>query len=152
MVQIQNEIARKVAEKEVTKIIGQPANQSIDLLEQELTVIAASIHSPQGDSGHAGMLMEEADYMAAFGVAVPFVAPNNPGTYPVGPFPNGTRKEREAEHEKLIEVYKTYLGVGDGLKTLILRAVDEDYILELKNKIIGYLQVTPKQMIAHLRT
>jgi ribosomal protein L32 len=152
MVQIQNEIARKVAEKEVTKIIGQPANQSIDLLEQELTVIAASIRSPQGDSGHAGMLMEEADYMAAFGVAVPFVAPNNPGTYPVGPFPNGTRKEREAEHEKLIEVYETYLGVGDGLKTLILRAVDEDYILELKNEIIGYLQVTPKQMIAHLRT
>ena len=98
------------------------------------------------------MLMEEADYMAAFGVAVPFVAPNNPGTYPVGPFPNGTRKEREAEHEKLIEVYETYLGVGDGLKTLILRAVDEDYILELKNEIIGYLQVTPKQMIAHLRT
>jgi hypothetical protein len=90
--------------------------------------------------------------MAAFGVAVPFVAPNNPGTYPVGPFPNGKRKEREAQHEKLIEVNETYLGVGDGLKTLILRAVDEDYILELKNEIIGYLQVTPKQIIAHLRT
>ena len=152
MVQIQNEIARKVGEKEITKIIGQPTNQSIDLLEQELTVIAASIRSTQGDSGHAGMLMTDANYMAAFGVAVPFAAPANPGVYPVGPFPNGTRKEREAEHDKLIEVYETYLGVGDGLKTLILRAVDEDYVLELKHEIIGYLQVTPKQMIAHLRT
>ncbi len=82
MVQIQTEIAKKVAEKEVTKTLGQPTTQSIDLLEQELTVLAASIRSTQGDSGHAGMLMEDADYMAAFGVAVPFIAPVNPGIYP----------------------------------------------------------------------
>ena len=152
MVQIQTEIAKKVAEKEVTKTLGQPTTQSIDLLEQELTVIAASIRSTQGDSGHAGMLMADADYMAAFGVAVPFIAPVNPGIYPEGPFPNGTRKEREAEHDKLIEVYETYLGVSEGLKTLILQSVDEDYLLEIKHEIIGYLMVTPKQMISHLRT
>jgi hypothetical protein len=152
MVQIQTEIAKKVAEKEVTKTLGQPTTQSIDLLEQELTVIAASIRSTQGDSGHAGMLMEDADYMAAFGVAVPFIAPVNPGIYPAGPFPNGTRKEREAEHDKLIEVYETYLGVSKGLKSLILQSVDEDYLLEIKHEIIGYLMVTPKQMISHLRT
>ncbi len=152
MVQIQTEIAKKVAEKEVTKNLGQPTNQSIDPLEQELTVIAASIRSMQGNSGHAGMLMEDADYMAAFGVAAPFIAPVNPGIYPAGPFPNGTRKEREAEHDKLIEVYETYLGVSEGLKSLILQSVDEDYVLEIKHEIIGYLMVTPKQMITHLRT
>ena len=39
MVQIQNEIADKVAATDVTKILGQPTNQSIDLLKQELTVM-----------------------------------------------------------------------------------------------------------------
>jgi ribosomal protein L32 len=152
MVQIQTEIAKKVAAQEVTKMISQPTNLGIDLLEQELTVIAGGIRSPQGNSGHAGILMEDADFMATFAVAVPFTAPANPGVYPVGPFPNGTRKEHEAEHEKLVEVYKTYLGVADGLKQLILKAVDEDYLLELKHEIVGYLLVTPKQMIAHLHT
>ena len=87
------------------------------------------------------MIMDDAEYMAALA---------NPGVYPAGPFPAGTRKEREAQHEKLIEVYETYLGVADGLRTLILKAVDEDYVLELKHEIVGYVTVTPKQMIAHL--
>ncbi len=101
MVQIQNEIADKVAEKDVTRILGQPMNQSIDLLEQELTIIAASIRSTQGNAGHAGMIMDDAEYMAAFNMAAPFEAPVNPGVYPIGPFPAGTRNEREAQHEKL---------------------------------------------------
>ncbi len=92
--------------------------------------------------------MDDADYMAAFEVGVPFIAPVNPGIYPAGPFPNRTRKEREAEHDKLIEVYETYL--GKGLNSLILQSVDEDYVLELKHEIIGYLMVTPKQMITHV--
>ena len=116
MVQIQTEIVKKVASHKVTKLIGQPTNLGIDTLEQELTVIAAGIRSPQGNSGHAGMLMDDDDYMATFAVAVPFAAPVNPGVYPIGPFPNGMRKEREAEHDKLVEVYETYLGVADGLK------------------------------------
>jgi hypothetical protein len=101
MVQIQNEIADKVAEKDVTRILGQPTNQSIDLLEQELTIIAASIRSTQGNAGHAGMIMDDAEYMAAFNMVAPFEAPVNPGVYPIGPFPAGTRNEREAQHEKL---------------------------------------------------
>ncbi len=72
-----------------------PTNQSIDLLlEQELTVIAGSIRSTQGNSGHAGMLMDDANYMAAFGVAVPFIAPVNLEIYLAGPFPNETDKSK----------------------------------------------------------
>lgn len=60
------------------------------------------------------MIMDDAKYMAAFLMAAPFAAPANPGVYPARPFPAGTWKEREAQHEKLIEVYETYLGVADG--------------------------------------
>ena len=154
MVQIKTEIEKKVAANAVSKIVGQPTNQGIDLLEEELLAIAASITTPLGggNNGHAGILMDDVDYMATFGVATAFIAPPNPGVYPARPFPAGSRKEREAEHEKEIEVYETYLGVAEGLKTLIRQAVDEDYILELQAEKIGYLRVTAKQMLTHLRT
>ena len=154
MVQIKTEIEKKVAANAVTKIIGQPTNSGIDLLEEELLAIAASITTPLGggNNGHAGILMEDAEYLATFGVATVFTAPANPGVYPAGPFPAGSRKEREAEHEKEIEVYETYLGVAEGLKSLIRQAVDEDYILELRAEKIGYLRVTAKEMLTHLRT
>ena len=155
MVQLRTEIQKKVAEHSVSKIVGQPTMQAIDLLEEELIAVAASIATSLGggDNGHVGMLMENADYMNEFTVAAPgFVPPANPGVYPAGPFAAGTRAQREAQHEKEVEVYQTYLGVGDGLKDLVRAAVDEDYVIELKAERVGYLRVTATQMIAHLRS
>jgi hypothetical protein len=89
MVQIRTEIKKKVAASVVTKIIGQPTNQGIDLLKEELPAIAALITTPLGggNNGHAGILMDDGEYMATFGVATVFVAPANPGVCPAGPFP-----------------------------------------------------------------
>ena len=41
MVQVRTEIQTKVAENSVSKIVGQPTIQAIDLLEEELISIAA---------------------------------------------------------------------------------------------------------------
>ncbi len=41
MVQIKTKIEKKVAANAVTKIVGQPTNRGIDLLEEELLAIAA---------------------------------------------------------------------------------------------------------------
>ncbi len=155
MVQVRIEIQKKVAEQTVTKIVGQPTIQSINLLEEELIAIAASIATPLGggNSGHAGIMMDNVKYMTEFAVPAPgFVPPVNPGVYPIGPFPAGTRAEREAEHDNLVEVYQTFLGVEEGVKDLIRDAVDEDYLIELKQERVGYLRVTAKDMITHLRS
>jgi hypothetical protein len=39
-----------------------------------------------------------------------------------------------------------------GLKELILQAVKEDFVLELRAEQMGYLNVTPFQMMTHLQT
>ena len=106
MVQIKTKIEKKVAANAVTKISGQPTNNGIDLLEEELLAIAASITTllGGGNNGHAGILMDNAKYLATFGVATVFTAPANPGVYPAGPLPAGSRKERKVKHEKEIEV------------------------------------------------
>jgi hypothetical protein len=57
----------------------------------------------------------------------------------------------EAEHKALIAQFQTCVGVSKGLKNLILKAVDEDFLLELQAKGIAYLNVTPFQMLTHLR-
>jgi hypothetical protein len=44
------------------------------------------------------------------------------------------------------------VGVVKGLKELILRAIYEDFVLELQVEQMGYLNVTPFQMMTHLQT
>jgi hypothetical protein len=37
-----------------------------------------------------------------------------------------------------------------GLKDLIQQAIDNDYLLTLKQECLGYLNVTPIQMVTHI--
>ncbi len=37
--------------------------------------------------------------------------------------------------------------MGKGLKDLILQAVDDDFLLELRDEVVAYLNVTPLQML-----
>jgi hypothetical protein len=61
------------------------------------------------------------------------------------------RVQREAEHKALIVQFQTCTGVAKGLKDLILQAVDEDFLLEMRDEGVAYLNVTPFQMLTHLR-
>ena len=141
-----------VAECAVTKIHGQPTTNDIDLLDDELTAIASSFPSELGGGlhGHAGLVKNAADY-ALFAPGTPFNVPANPGHYPQGPIPAVQRAQREAEHKALIVQFQTCIGVSKGLKDLILQVVEEDFLLELRDPVIAYLNVTPLQMLTHLR-
>ncbi len=147
----EQETRKAIAECTVTKINGQPTNKDIDLLDDELTAIASSFPSKLGGGmhGHAGLIKSAADY-DNFAPRTPFVLPPNPGHYPAGPIPAVQRAQREAEHKALIVQFQTCIGVSKGLKDQILTAVDEDYVLELRDEGIAYLNVTPFQMLTHL--
>ena len=148
----EQETRKAVAECTVTKIHGQPTNQDIDILDDELTAIASSFPSELGGGlhGHAGLVKNEADY-ELFAPGTPFVVPANPGVYPLGNIPAAQRGQREAEHKALQTQFQTCIGASKGLKDLILQAVDEDFLLELRAEGIAYLNVTPLQMLTHLR-
>jgi hypothetical protein len=51
----------------------------------------------------------------------------------------------------LVTQFQTCIGASKGLKDLILQAVNEDFLLELRAEGIAYLNVTPLQMLTHLR-
>lgn len=152
MTNSEQETRKSVAECIVTKIHGQPTNQDIDRLEDELTAIASSFPSELGGGlhGHAGLVKSIVDY-ELFAPGTPFITPPNPGVYPQGNIPAAQRGQREAEHKALIVQFEKCVGVSKGLKDLILQAVDEDFLLELRVEGIAYLNVTPLQMLTHLR-
>ena len=148
----EEETRKDISEREVTKVHGQPTNQDLDLLKDELLRIASSFYSELGGGahGHAGLLLSDVDY-AAMAPGTPFVVPPNPGVYPAGAIPAAQCAQREAEHKALIKQFQTCVGVAKGLKELILQAIDEDFVLELRAEQTGYLNVTPQQMMTHLR-
>ncbi len=148
MTNAEQDTRKAVAESTVTKIQGQPTNQDLDRLDEELTAIASSFPSDLGGGlhGHAGLVKSAADY-ALFAPGTPFVVPPNPGFYPQGPIPAAQRSQREAEHKGLLAQFHTCVGVSKGLKDLILQAIDKDFLLEIWDEGIAYLNVSPLQML-----
>jgi hypothetical protein len=115
----------------------------------------ASIPSTLGgrNHGHAGVIAETAKYSLMTGRTV-FVNPANPGVYPAGLLTNataGSRARKEAIHKELVAQYEIFKGVEQGLKDIIQEAVEADYLLEIEDKTLGFLNQTPRQMIDHLR-
>ena len=76
----EQETRAAIAEFTVTKVLGQPTTQDIDLLEDELTAIASSFPTSLGGGmyGHAGLLKSALNY-DQLAPGTPFIAPINPG-------------------------------------------------------------------------
>ena len=47
--------------------------------------------------------------------------------------------------------YETFKGVVQATKDIILEAVDNEYVLEIKDGILGFLNQTPTNMLTHLQ-
>ena len=126
MVLVQSEIQKTDAERAVTKVTGQPTCNDLNLLDKELTAIAAFIPTVLGGglNGHSGMLLSNANY-ATIAPGTPFVPPANPGVYLIGVTAANCAR-MEAEHKEQIKVFETFTGAGMGLKDLILKAIVED--------------------------
>ena len=144
----------ELRKESVTKIHGQPKDQDITTLEKELIAIAASIPTTLGggNHGHAGLIVDATKYLTMTGVA--FAIPPNPGIYPAGLATNaaaGTRARAEAEHKEEVAQYEILKGVEQALKDIILEAVENDYLMEIEDETLGYLNQTPRQMIDHLK-
>ncbi len=126
---------------------GQPLNQDLNLLEDELLRIASSYYSELGGGAHkhASLLLSAVDYKA-MAPGTLFIVPANLGVYPAGVIPAAQRLQQEADDKALIKQLQTCVGVAKGLKELIMKAIDKDFLLELQAQQTGYLNVTPFQM------
>jgi hypothetical protein len=151
---VRADVRDEVRKETVTKIHGQPTNKDLTILEKELIAILANIPTTLGggNHGHAGILMDPARYLLTAGI--PFVNPANPGNYPAGVAGNaaaGARARAEAQHKEEVKEYETFQGVTQATKDIIMEAVDHEYLLEIEDEILGFLNETPISIMNHLR-
>ena len=151
---VRADIRDELKKETVTKIHGQPTSHDLTILEKELIAILASIPTALGGGnfGHVGVIMESTAY-STMTTGITFANPTNPGVYPAGLAANAAatiRARAEAEHKELINQFETFEGVRQGVKDLILEAVDNEYLIEIEHETLGYLNQTPKQMLDHL--
>lgn len=131
----------------------EPTPAAVRLLRRELFANARAIPTDLGggDHGHLGMVMPQVDYIAISTGAVPFTMPPKPAV------PNflGVAAAREMTREVYkddLEIYHNARGVLTQLKQLILQAIPLTYIAELEDEAMGYANVSPQQILAHMVT
>jgi hypothetical protein len=109
MTNLEQEMRKAMAKCTVTKIHGQPTNQDIHHLDDELTVILSSFPSKLGGGihGHAGLVKNVADY-ELFVPGTPFIVLATPRVYPLGNIPAAQCGQQEAEHKALVAQFQTH--------------------------------------------
>lgn len=147
------DIISMLSKLSVTKIDGQTNDRALVHLEKELIKIAMSVSTALGGGrlGHAGLIIPDADYTRRTG-GLQFVVPAHPGVYPTTNITSKNKSRREAEHKELIKEYEVCAGVEQVLREKILEAVDEAYVLELEDEIMGFMDVSPRKLLDHLRS
>jgi hypothetical protein len=145
---IRTDICDEICKETVTKIHGQPTSHNLTNLEKEIIAILANIPTTMGggNHGHVGVIMDPTDYNTLT-AGIDFVNPVDPGIYPAGLAVNGaagTRAREEAIHKELITQFETFEGVKLGTKDLILEAVDNEYLSEIKHDTLGFFESNAK--------
>jgi hypothetical protein len=99
-----------------------------------------------------GMLINDAEYRTFSTNGDPFTVLMNPGAYPMNPSNDAIIRERQiAEHKMEIKEFETYLGVANALCKKIWDAVDPEWLESIRHTSMGFVHLTPMQMIDHLR-
>eukprot|EP00804_Cyclotella_cryptica_P025760 CCRYP_002951-RA/>CCRYP_002951-RA protein AED:0.36 eAED:0.36 QI:0/0/0/1/0.5/0.33/3/0/427 len=150
---IRHDVKEGLKKYEIPRSEGQPTDEDVNLLTKELTNAAGSVTTQnQGrEHSHVGMVVEQAEYVTFSQGNAPFVVPTNPGPYPAIVNPDAVIRERQiAKHKAEIVEYKTYLGVENYLRQMIVKSVDHEWIAEVKSETMGFNHLSLMQLLTHL--
>ena len=133
---------------------GMPTYEVISAVHRKLKANAASVSSTLGGGIHGllGLTILPATYQTITGHA--FVAPFNPGALP-NIAPEATQAqigEAVRQHKERLKIWKEYNITDQALKNQLLSTFDEVYLKGLRNRHVGYQNVTARDMIQHLYT
>ena len=149
------DIIQGLEKYEITKIEGQPTEEDLTQLTLELSNALGSVATTLGggEHGHVGMIIDRAEYVTFSRNAEEFLAPTNPGAYPTNPNADAVVREQQiAEHKAKQDEFATHQAVEAFTRQAIAKAVEPEWLAEIKSDTMGYNHLTPKQMLAHLFT
>ena len=151
----ESDIKAKFPHQHVTPVEGEPTYNSVQNLEEELAdnALTAKVRFGGGKKGSLGVVYENAKFRIESG-GTDWVVPAEQGSYPTFPDDATDDEKKGIISEFIQDEYDRQVvdAVEDLLKNQVIEAVDEDYILELKQGRSGYSGVTLIEILKHLRT
>ncbi|CAB9511806.1 hypothetical protein SEMRO_504_G155950.1 [Seminavis robusta] len=139
----------------LTPIIGKPDQRKLSLLISQVLANTRAISSEDGDGrlGHAYIILGQAAYTAASQGNVAFVVPIKPDK-PVHAA-NATQAlmyRHDQTYKNELDAWKIYHKTEDQILQQILNAVNDTYTKALKDRMWGYGNNSPFDIITHLVT
>ena len=140
--------------KVLTPLTAKPTPHTLGLLRQQVyaNATAAKTSLFGGQNGHLGLVMPDAQYTQRAGVA--FQAPAAPGEQ-AAPAANATQAQiLEANRAYNVSVahFNKYDTTNADLKAQIIEAVPDIYLSPLRDPLMGYTDVSPRDMLEYLDT
>ena len=137
----------------LTKCEGEPTyDKTVEIRDQAIRN-ALAVKSPFGGGkhGHMGMIMPETTYLQVAGEV--WQVPDSGGVYPRIPANATTETAKKTIIAKFIQKeagIKRAEVMTELLRNQLLDAFDEEYYMELKERIYGYDRVEPKDILTHI--
>ena len=137
----------------IPPIVGQPGYDTIAEVHLQLNANAASVQSHLGD-GTLGLLyltVTPAVYNTLS--LTPFIPPTNPGPEPNIPgnsLTGAVIADIRLQFDNASRLHRQYDRTDKALKQLLLGAVDNMFVRSLRNRHIGYANVTTLELLTHL--
>ena len=136
------DILAKLMADPIIKMIGEPGQRAIKILEQELAEKAAKIKTTEDvvqkwwKYGFLVLVLGKNEYGTVIGnLAVQLTTPEDPEGYDEiiqAKDSSFDWSNREKKHVRKVIEYKKFLGVEESIKTLMLQVVEEPYLETLK--------------------
>ena len=136
----------------LAKVFGEPNYQNIHDVMAKLGDNASAVKTTLGGGNHGllAVLMTPAEYHNITGQM--WVEPVHPGTVPdmaVGTTAVQARNIMN-QHNENLRNFDLVNDTRNALKQQLLEAFDELYLLPLRDRQLGYANVTPQQMMTYL--
>ena len=139
--------------KELDSIVGRPTYEKLVWLRKQLTRNATKVESPfgGGKTGHAGMVLKPVIFEKKENTA-PWNVPESQGTCPI--YPAGATEQQKRAIFTKFTVTEEGIIKAKKMKILLMNqlvgAVDEDFIMELKDPLMEFDSRSIIEMLDHL--
>jgi hypothetical protein len=129
-----------------------PSYTSIVKFQDAINGQALAIPINDSDLGHLALVISPEDY-ASVNNDIAFIAPTSPGANPV--HVNNATAAQITETNRIFQVntntYQVYQNTRTHLRNQIINSTPDKYICALKHRITQYSNVTPLELLTHLK-
>lgn len=133
----------------LSKIVGTPTYETIKILNEEISANAVTISNDSGGIyGYLALTIPAAIYSTV--TATPFVAPHAPANPDLTGLTGPQISARNRQFDRNKATFNDYTSLQLALKKQLIAAVEPIYLRAIRDKYVGFGNLTILEMLTHL--